>query len=97
MALKKEIRQNDGVVTTYHRIFFLQSTINSHDSIAVYSYIDNSGREMESGEHQPYRVAVTYEKPYQENMTIEKAYEYLKTLPEFEGAEDILEEKHNLS
>lgn len=32
-----------------------------------------------------------------DDLTVEKAYEYLKTLPEFEGAEDILEEKHNLS
>lgn len=38
------------------------------------------------------RLATEYD-----DLTIEKAYEYLKTLPEFEGAEDILEEKHNLS
>ena len=40
---------------------------------------------------------VTYETTEYDDLTIEKAYEYLKTLPEFEGAEDILEEKHNLS
>lgn len=89
MALKKEIRQNDGVVTTYHRIFFIQSIINSHDSIAVYSYIDEKGRAMENGENRPYKVVITYEKDYIEDMTIEDAYNYLKTLPDFEGAEDI--------
>lgn len=44
-----------------------------------------------SGSHDNY-FATEYD-----DLTIEKAYEYLKTLPEFEGAEDILEEKHNLS
>lgn len=89
MALKKEIRQSDGVVTNYHRILYIQSTINSHDSIAVVSYVDEIGRAMESNGDRPYRAAVTYEKDYEENMTIEDAYRYLKTLPDYEDAEDI--------
>lgn len=89
MALKKEVRQDNGVVTNYHRILYVISTINSHVSIAVLSYIDAAGRNMENSETEPYKVAVTYEKEYEENMTVEEAYEYLKTLPEFEGAEDI--------
>lgn len=89
MALKKEIRQNDGVVTNYHRILYVQSTINSHDSIAVVSYVDEIGRTMENNGGRPYRAAVTYEKEYEENITIEDAYRYLKTLSEYEDAEDI--------
>ena len=89
MALKKEVRQDNGVVTNYHRILYVMSTINSHVSIAELSYIDAAGRNMENSVTEPYKVAVTYEKEYEENMTIEDAYEYLKTLPEFEGAEDI--------
>ena len=89
MALKKEVRQDNGVVTNYHRILYVMSTINSHVSIAVLSYIDEHGRSMDNSEVEPYKVAVTYEKEYEENMTIEEAYDYLKTLPEFEGAEDI--------
>ena len=89
MALKKDIKQDDGVVTSYHRILFVQKTVNSHDSIAVLSYVDQAARGIESGEKRPYKVAITYEKEYDESMTIENAYEYLKTLPEFEGAEDI--------
>lgn len=89
MALKKEVRQNDGVITHYHRILFIQSTINSHTSIAVLSYVDKTGRAMENSANEPYKAAITYETEYTENMTIEAAYEYLKTLPEFEGAEDI--------
>lgn len=89
MALKKEIRQSDGVVTNYHRILYIQSTINSHESIAVVSYVDEVGRTMENNGDRPYIAAVTYEKEYEENMTIEDAYKYLKTLSEYEDAEDI--------
>ncbi len=89
MALQKTIVQNDGVITNYHRILYTQSSINSHNSIAVLSYINEDSRKNESAENRPYTVAITYEKDYVENMTIESAYEYLKTLPEFEGAVDV--------
>ena len=89
MALKKDITQPNGITTSYHRIMFLQSMINSHVSIAVLSYVDEDNRRTETDEVYPYKIAITYEKPYQENMTIEEAYAYLKTRPEFEGAEDI--------
>lgn len=91
MALYKEIMQDDGVVTNYHRILYLTQTVNSQNSIAVLSYVNDSVRtsEKEKTLAQPYRRAVTYETEYDENMTIAKAYEYLKTLPQFEGATDI--------
>ncbi len=94
MALKKSIRQRDGVTTSYHRIMFLQQTINRHNSIAVLSYVDEEAREAEKHNilEQPYKVSTTYETAYNEEMTVEKAYEYLKTLPEFEGAEDVYED-----
>lgn len=91
MALKKAIRQDDGVVTNYHRIIYVDAVINSHISIAVKSYIDEAVRteeQMSEGPFYPYCTAVTYETDYVENMTIEQAYEYLKSLPAFEGAED---------
>lgn len=94
MALYKPIRQDDGVTTSYHRILFIQSTINKVTSIAVLSYVDEESRRSESPELRPYKVSVTYEKPYDENMTVESAYEYLKTLPAFEDAEDIVEEEN---
>lgn len=72
-----------------HEEALIQSTINSHTSIAVLSYIDEPSREMENTATPPYKVAITYETDYKENMTVEEAYDYLKTLPEFEGAEDI--------
>lgn len=90
MALYKEIRQADGVRTSYHRIMFLQQTVNRQNSIAVLSYTDEEARKFEQdGEYRPYRQSITYEVDYDPTMTIEKAYEYLKTLEEFSGAEDI--------
>lgn len=91
MALYKEIRQDDGVTTSYHRILFVTQTVNRQNSIAVLSYVDNDARtsELESIFAQPYCKSITYEIPYDESMTVTTAYNYLKTLPQFEGAEDI--------
>ena len=90
MALYKEIRQNDGVRTTYHRIMFLQQTVNKQNSIAVLSYTDEEARKFEQdGEYRPYRKSVTYEVDYDDTMTVANAYEYLKTLDVFAGAEDV--------
>ena len=91
MALYKPIKQADGVTTNYHRILYLTQTVNRQNSIAVLSYVDDTARtsELENVIAQPYQKAVTYETKYDESMTIEKAYEYLKTLPQFEGATNI--------
>ncbi|MCM1363381.1 MAG: hypothetical protein NC215_00155 [Ruminococcus sp.] len=91
MALNKKIRQDDGVVTNYHRILFLMCTTNRQNSIAVVSYVDDDSRigEKECTILQPYQRSITYETEYDPTMTIEKAYEYLKTLPEFEGAVNV--------
>ena len=91
MALFKEVKQDDGVTTKYHRIMYLTTTVNRQNSIAVLSYVDGEYREAEkeSVMRQPYQKAVTYETTYDPTMTVETAYEYLKTLPQFEGATDI--------
>lgn len=91
MALFCEIIQEDGVTTSYHRILYIQSTINMRCSVAVVSYVDESARvkEHENVTAQIYKQGKTYEIAYDETMTPTKAYEYLKTLPEFEGAEDV--------
>lgn len=91
MALFKEVKQNDGVVTKYHRILYVMTTVNRQNSIAVLSYVDDEVRDDEKNSiiAQPYQKAVTYETAYDPEMTIEVAYEYLKTLPQFEGAIDI--------
>ena len=91
MALYKEIKQSDGVITKYHRILFLTKTVNRQNSIAVLSYVDEESREGEKENvmAQPYQKSVTYETDYNPDMTIEDAYDWLKTLPFFEGATDV--------
>ena len=89
MALEKEIRQENGVMTNYHRILSLDSVINHHISIVVLSYTDAEARAWELEGNNAYKTGITYEKEYEENMTIEDAYSYIKSLPEFEGAEDV--------
>lgn len=92
MALYKPILREDGVTTDYHRISSLILSTNSHISIAVFSYVNAESRNIKyegPDGRRPYVHSVTYEIDYNENMTITSAYEYLKTLPEFEGAEDV--------
>ena len=91
MALFKEIKQPDGVITDYHRILFLQTTENQQNSIAVLSYVSSEVRdgEKKNNSNRPYMKSKTYETDYDPDMTIEEAYEFLKTLPEFKDAEDV--------
>lgn len=91
MALFKRIEQSDGVVTDYHRILFLQTTVNQQNSIAVLSYTNSDIREGEKKNSlsHPYMQSKTYETNYDPDMTIEDAYEFLKTLPEFKDAIDV--------
>lgn len=91
MALYKPVKQSDGVTTNYHRVLFVQITTNRQNSIVVLSYVDDESRSNERTDSfsTPYKQTTTYETDYNPNMTIETAYEYLKTLPEFEGATDI--------
>ena len=91
LALYKEIKQDDGVTTKYHRILFITKTVNRQNSIAVVSYVDEEARSSEQNSiiTQPYQKSITYETDYDENMTVMSAYDYLKTLSVFEGAGDI--------
>lgn len=89
MALFKNIRQDDGVTTNYHRILYMTQVVNQQNSIAVVSYVDSESRESDNMDSPVYKKAITYETKYDEGMTIETAYEYLKTLPAFDGAEDV--------
>lgn len=91
MALRKDIIQEDGVTTSYHRILFLMTTTNRQNSIAVVSYVNAASRDGEKtgSMPQPYMRSISYELAYDETMTIGAAYEYLKSLPKFEDAEDV--------
>ena len=73
-----------------------------HYTILVHSYISEEGRQVEKdyadGKYKdvdfgnmnwPYVYAKYYACEYDGEMTISKAYEWLKALPQYEGAEDI--------
>ena len=90
MALKKDIEQINGIITSYHRIYSIENIVNQSLNIIVFSYLDNNAREKEeNGNNQIYKQTKSYTTQYEETLTVEDAYEYLKTLPEFEDAEDI--------
>lgn len=104
MALSKEIIGSNGVLISYHRIVKMDIWVNFKNHIEVASYINSDGRAkekildeaQEKGEDvkdvaKPYIIASFYTAPYDESMSIIDAYNYLKTLPEFEGAEDIFD------
>lgn len=102
MALKKKVTAQNGIVTEYHRIAMTSVEVNQQNTILLYSYLSEDGRQVEkdyaAGKYNdvdsglvpfPYYDAQYLHPDYDGTMTIEKAYEYLKSLPEFEGAEDV--------
>jgi hypothetical protein len=102
MALKKTVTAKNGIVTEYHRIAMISVEVNQQNTILLYSYLSEDGRQVEkdyaAGKYNdmdsglvpfPYYDAQYLHPDYDGIMTVEKAYEYLKSLPEFEGAEDV--------
>lgn len=102
MAIKKKVTAPNGVVTEYHRIAMLKIDTNQQNTILVHSYLSENGRQVEKdyadGKYDeldegmmnwPYVDAQYLNCKYDGEMTIEKAYEWLKTLPQFDGAEDV--------
>lgn len=102
MAIKIQTTADNGIVTEYHRIAMVSIDVNSQNTILVYSYLNESGRQiekdyaagmydhLEAGEMRfPYVQSRYINTPYDGTMSIVSAYEYIKTLPEYANAEDI--------
>ena len=102
MAIKVKVTADNGIVTEYHRIALVSIDVNQQNTILVHSYLSADGRQIEkdyaAGLYNsleagmmkfPYVDAKYINPPYDENMTVKAAYNYLKTLPQFEGAEDV--------
>lgn len=92
MALNKEIDKENGVVTTYHRITKISKITNNCNIIYISSYISKDTREKEKESEGSINTVIDsacYTKDYNEEEDIKSVYEYLKTLPDFEGATDI--------
>lgn len=102
MAIKKQITLDNGIITEYHRIAAVWIDVNSQNTVLVHSYLSEAGRQVEkdyaAGLYRdldlgmmkwPYVKAEYLHPEYDENMTVTKAYEWLKSQPEYEGAEDV--------
>ena len=93
MALMKKIEQDNGIITSYHRIMCINNITNKEIQIVVYSYISQTKREDEinaTPEDEIFNVisSESITKEYVEDFSIKEAYEYLKTLDKFKDAED---------
>lgn len=95
MALSKQVIAESGVPFVYHRVVSVNIYTNVQNLIEVRSYTSEEKRKEEAdaiknGESMNvYAESKHYAIPYDQAMTIESAYNYLKTLPEFEGATDV--------
>lgn len=102
MAIKKLVTADNGIVTEYHRIALVTIDVNQQNTILIHSYLSEAGRQIEkdyaAGKYNdveegmmkfPYVDATYVSTDYDGNMTIVSAYDFIKTLPQFVGAEDI--------
>lgn len=99
MALSKRIALGNGVTVNYHRVVGVNVTTNVQNTIETASYTSRAKRAEEAaavktGEPMDVYIETVFRTvPYDQEMTVVSAYEHLKTLPEFEGAVDVLEEE----
>ena len=100
MALKKDIKLENDIVVSYHRIANIDNLINKNTTITVYSYVNQFQRDREKdgvdylpNEKGIYKITSTYTLDFDDTLTTFKAYSFLKTLDMFKGAEDVYEEE----
>jgi len=102
MGLKKRIAQGNGVILNYHRVVSVHTITNDQTIVEVAGYTSKAKRQEEKHAAEllaqgqdatcDVYIATTYfNAEYDPGMTVINAYNYLKTLPEFDGAEDVLE------
>lgn len=93
-----------GLPLNYHRITSIVQATNDFAQIQLCSYISMADREREKvlvatneepSEPVPIYTTVHYFNcEYTDGMTCTQAYEYLKTIPEFADATDVLEDEY---
>ena len=97
MALKKDITLNNGIVLNYHRVVSVNNITNQTSIIEVASYVNEEQRNKEKEWYETksqndmnvFIETEFYSKEYDKNLNVDNAYDYLKTLDEFEGSEDV--------
>lgn len=97
MALYKEITLGNGITVNYHRVVSVNIITNVQNIIEVASYTSKEKREeektaIETGGDSNVFIETTYlNADYDQTMSIVSAYDYLKTLPEYEDATDVMD------
>ena len=99
MAIEKPIILDNGVTVTYFRVTSLTVVVNVQSIIELtgYTSADKRAEERESiidPEGSPANVFVDtriISIDYDPFMSVAKAYDYVKSLPEFQGAEDVID------
>lgn len=94
MGLSKRITLGNGIQTNYHRIRTIMHDVGNKTLVDVVSYTSRARRdeELASGGLEEMCVHVEWhEHDYDDALTLADAYAWLKELPEFEGATDVLE------
>jgi hypothetical protein len=99
MALQCNITDNLGIVTTYHKIFYVSVKLEPTQlqaTIAIANYISQPQREQEKANNQEgqFRYSLSYVDCSEflqatPTLTIAAIYAYLKTLPEYATATDV--------
>lgn len=104
MGLYKQYTDDEtGIPLAYHRISRLSQTTNQSAMIEVCSYISEGDRSKEKeyaalraeGKETPnvYSTVHYWLAPYADGMTCAEAYDFLKGIPEFENAQDVLDDE----
>ena len=97
MALYKEITLGNGITVNYHRVVSVNIITNVQNIIEVASYTSKEKRgeektAIETGGDSNVFIETTYlNADYDQTMSIVSAYDYLKTLPEYEDATDVMD------
>lgn len=92
MALYKERELDNGVAVSYHRVVSVGCVTNVQNTVEVASYPSRAWRERELAGGDSYVRTSWHVLPYRQGMSVDDAYAYLKGLPEYEGAADVIEE-----
>jgi hypothetical protein len=95
MGLYKSIEQSNGITTNYHRVVSVNIITNVANIVEIASYISQQKRQDEitainNKQAQNTYIHTVYKNiNYNQDMNIKTAYDWLKTLPEFDGAQDV--------
>lgn len=91
MAIIKNETLPNGIEIEYWRITSLTIIVNKKTTIELSGYLSQEKRDSEQEAEDTYKITRFIELDYDPNMSVTKAYSILKTLPEYEEANDVID------